>query len=165
MAGVEITHTHVHTYIHIHIALLFCTYGLCSRSESTTLSTVIPKDDTKSTLAQDDENNSDQCVKVKCTPKSSPESLSSPSDIAITPTNAKMYRCRFKAKSDHAKYEQVLFFTFSHWNSSSFFHLDGSYSLLNIELYDFVWIHFEMAMNKYLPIFYFLPLDCFPITY
>ncbi|XP_031631281.1 uncharacterized protein LOC116345757 isoform X5 [Contarinia nasturtii] len=76
-----------------------------SRSESTTLSTAIPKDDTKSTLAQDDENNSDKCVKVKCTPKSSPESLSSPSDIAITPTNAnaKMYRSRFKTKSDHAK--------------------------------------------------------------
>ncbi|XP_055324154.1 uncharacterized protein LOC129578905 isoform X8 [Sitodiplosis mosellana] len=74
-----------------------------SRSESTTLSTAIPKDDTKSTLAQDDENNSDQCVKVKSTSKSSPESLSSPSDLAITPTNAKMYRCRFKAKSDHAK--------------------------------------------------------------
>lgn len=105
------THTRTHTYIQSHspiALLLFCTYD--SRSESTTLSTAIPKDETKSTLAQDDENNSDQCaVKVKCTSKSSPESLSSPSppsDIAITPTNAKMYRCRFKAKSDHAKYEK-----------------------------------------------------------
>lgn len=78
----------------------------CSRSESTTLSTAIPKDDTKSTLAQDDENNSDETVKVvETTSKSSPESLSSPSDIAITPTNAKTHRSRFKAKTDHAKYD------------------------------------------------------------
>lgn len=102
-------HTYTHTFT-IHIIILYI--RICSRSESTTLSTAIPKDDTKSTLAQDDENNSDQCNKVKCTPKSSPESLSSPSDIAITPTNAKMYRCRFKAKSDHAKYENEMLFYF-----------------------------------------------------
>lgn len=78
---------------------------ICSRSESTTLTTAIQKDDTNSTLAQDDENNSAQMKSTST--NSSPESLSSPSDIAITPTNTKMYRCRFKAKSDHSKYEQL----------------------------------------------------------
>lgn len=87
-----------------------------NRSESTTVSTTIPNDETKSTLAQDDLNHSIQCTKVKNTAKisSSPDSLvsSQPSDIAITPTtNAnKMYRCRFKAKSEnHAKYELFVY--------------------------------------------------------
>lgn len=82
------------------------------RSDSTTVSTAIPNDETKSTLAQDDVNHSNQCTKVTTkTASSSPDSLLSSqlsSDIAITPTtNAnKMYRCRFKAKSEnHAKYE------------------------------------------------------------
>lgn len=80
----------------------------------------IVKDETKSTiLAHDDDNRSDVMQQ--------PESLSSPTTVAITSANAK-FSGRFKAKSDHAKYDipfvfslpfrfrsLILYFWFSIW--------------------------------------------------
>lgn len=73
---------------------------LHSQSGSTASTTALHHADTKSTLAQDDENNSDATAQVETPATTTPESLSSDSM-----PNAKLNRNRAKAKSDHAKYE------------------------------------------------------------
>lgn len=73
---------------------------LHSQSGSTASTTALHHADTKSTLAQDDENNSDATAQVQTPATTTPESLSSDSM-----PNAKLNRNRAKAKSDHAKYE------------------------------------------------------------
>lgn len=88
-----------------------------SRSDSTSTPSAIHHDDTKSTLAQDDENNSDATIPIRSTTES-PESLSSDKNVVQTTTtktstitsNIKSNRNRFKAKFDHAKYEKNYFF-------------------------------------------------------
>lgn len=80
-------------------------YSQCDSSGTASSSPVacIQKDPTKSTLKQDDENNSAETVHTLSTP----ESLSSQqSGIAVSP-NEKPYRYRTKAKADHAKYEFI----------------------------------------------------------
>lgn len=91
-----------------------------SRSESTTTSMAIVKDDTKSTiLAHDDDNNLEEMADSgERSTNTQPESLSSPTTVAITSANAK-FSGRFKAKSDHAKYDisfiVCLLFSFRFW--------------------------------------------------
>lgn len=73
----------------------------CSRSESTTTS-AIAKDETKSTiLAHDDDNNADESA--PCNAELRAKSVASPTTAYIT-ANAK-FGSRFKAKSDHSKYD------------------------------------------------------------
>lgn len=74
-----------------------------SRSGSTATTAALHHADTKSTLAQDDENNSDATNEILTPPSISPESLSSETNAIPT---AKLTRNRAKAKSDHAKYEK-----------------------------------------------------------
>lgn len=74
-----------------------------SRSGSTATTAALHHADTKSTLAQDDENNSDATNEIQTPPSISPESLSSEPNAIPT---AKLTRNRAKAKSDHAKYEK-----------------------------------------------------------
>lgn len=88
-----------------------------SRSDSASTPSAIHHDDTKSTLAQDDENNSDATIPIRSTTES-PESLSSDKNVVQTSTTTtttitstiKSKRNRFKAKFDHAKYENYFYF-------------------------------------------------------
>lgn len=77
-------------------------HSQCDSSGTASSSPVacIQKDATKSTLKQDDENDSAETVHIQ----SASDSLSPQSDITAAP-NAKPYRYRVKAKTDHAKYE------------------------------------------------------------
>lgn len=80
----------------------YTTHSQCNSSGTASSSPIacIQKDATKST---DDENNSAETVHIQSTP----ESLSSPSDICVT-SNAITYRYRTKVKTDHAKYESKI---------------------------------------------------------
>lgn len=99
--------THTHTLTHKNNQTQ--NHSQCDSSGTASSSPVacIQKDATKSTLKQDDENYSAERVHDQATP----ESLSSQSDIVVT-SNAKTYRYRTKAKSDHAKYESLYFCLF-----------------------------------------------------